>query len=83
MKPSVAAILGALVATVCAKPAFTYTNFELTEGAPITLVSGTDSSKSLQPVKTLTGTWDAQLIQLRYIFLVTNPKGLIGSRASR
>lgn len=66
MKLSIAAIVGALVATVCAKPAFTNLDFSLTEGQPftlewvnatgpvtITLVSGADS-KSLLPVQTLT-----------------------------
>lgn len=68
MKLSIAAIVGALVATVCAKPAFTNLDFTLTEGTPftlewvnatgpvtITLVSGADS-KSLVPVQTLTST---------------------------
>lgn len=68
MKLSFAAIVGALVATVCAKPAFTNTEFDLTEGQPFTLewvnatgpvtivlVSGADSG-SLQPVQTLTCT---------------------------
>jgi len=68
MKLSFAAIVGALVATVCAKPAFTNTDFTLTEGQPFTLewvnatgpvtivlVSGPDSG-SLQPYSTLTST---------------------------
>lgn len=68
MKLSIAAIVGALVATVCAKPAFTNLDFSLTEGTPftlewvnatgpvtITLVSGADS-KTLVPVQTLTST---------------------------
>jgi len=65
MKLSFAAIVGALVATVVAKPGFTNTEFDLQEGKPftlnwinatgpvtVTLVSGPDSG-SLQPVKDL------------------------------
>jgi len=72
MKLSFAALFGALVATVCAKPAFTNTEFDLTEGQPftlqwvnatgpvtITLVSGPDSG-SLQPIQTLTSTATGQ-----------------------
>ncbi|KAK1832910.1 hypothetical protein QBC39DRAFT_65223 [Podospora conica] len=68
MKLSFAAIVGALVASVCAKPAFTNLDFTLTENTPftlewvnatgpvtITLVRGADS-QSLQPIETLTST---------------------------
>jgi len=71
MKLSIAAIVGALVATVCARPAFTNLNFTLVENQPftlewvnstgpvtITLVSGRDSG-SLVPVQTLTSTFRA------------------------